>query len=138
MSFLSEPGGEPETSRMTAEIRTILDGRYVQSHYAGTFRYMGIDFPFEGHGMIGYDKAKGAYTSAWADNLSTSMLVQVGPFADGAIDLKGEMPDGMGGQVPMRHLHIINDDGSYTLEFRQPNPATGEMTKIGWIHHTKK
>ena len=99
---------------------------------------MGADIPFEGYGMFGYDKAQGHFTSAWGDNMSTSMLIQTGQFEEGAIDVKGEMPDGMGGMMPMRHRHVFNDDGTYTLEFYQPNPMTGEMAKIGWIDHAKE
>ncbi|MFI4897495.1 MAG: DUF1579 family protein [Phycisphaerales bacterium JB059] len=138
ISFLSAPGAQPDVSKMTASITPILDGRYVLSHYTGSFKYMGAEIPFEGYGMVGYDKVRGHFTSAWGDNMSTSMLVQTGPFKEGAIDLKGEMPDGMGGAMPMRHRHVVNDDGSYTLEFHQPNPATGEMVKIGWIDHAKR
>ncbi len=138
MSFLTAPGAAPEVSTMKADIKPVLGGRYVQSHYKGVFKFMGAEIDFEGMGMIGYDKAAGYYTSAWGDNLSTSMLTQSGAFKDGAIDLKGEMPDGMGGQMDMRHRHIINENGSYTLEFYQPNPMTGEMAKIGWIEHTKE
>eukprot|EP00913_Durusdinium_trenchii_P005925 g5537.t1 len=116
MSFLTAPGAPPEVSTMKAQIKPVLDGRYVQSHYKGVFTFMGAEIDFEGMGMIGYDKAAGHYTSAWGDNLSTSMLFQTGEFEEGAIDLKGTMPDGMGGQMDMRHRHIINDDGSYTLE----------------------
>lgn len=137
ISFLPAPGAPPEVSTMRAQIKPILDGRYVLSHYTGSFKFMGAEIPFEGYGMMGYDKAKGHYTSAWGDNMSTSMLVQTGPFKDGAIDLKGSMPNGMGGETVMRHRHIINDDGSYTLEFYQPTPA-GEMARIGWIEHTKE
>ncbi len=137
MSFLMAPGGVPEVSQMKAEIKPVLGGRYVQSHYKGVFKFMGADIDFEGMGMMGYDKAAGKFTSAWGDNLSTSMLYQSGTFKDGAIDLRGEMPDGMGGTMAMRHRHIVNDDGSYTLEFYQPNPLTGELAKIGWIEHTK-
>jgi len=136
MNFLVAPGAPPETSQVKAEIKPVLGGRYVQLHYKGIFTYMGAEIDFEGLGMIGYDKAAGHYISAWGDNLSTSMLIETGPYKDGAIDIEGSMTDAMGGQTTMRHRHIINDDGSYTLEFYQPGP-TGEMMKIGWIEHTK-
>ena len=138
ITFLSPMGGAPEVSTMRAQVKPILDGRYVLSHYTGSFKYMGAEIPFEGYGMVGYDKAKGHYTSAWGDNMSTSMLVQTGPFEDGALDLRGEMPDGMGGSMKLRHRHVLGDDGSYTLEFYQPNRMTGEMAKIGWIEHSKE
>lgn len=136
--FLMAPGADPEVSDMKATFTSVLGGRYVNSHYTGVFRFMGADIEFEGMGMMGYDKAQQHYTSAWGDNLSTSMLYQTGTFEDGAIDVEGQMANGMGGQSKMRHRHVFNDDGSYTLEFYQPNPMNGEMAKVGWIEHTKE
>lgn len=138
--FLAAPGAEPETSRMTADFRPILDGRFIQNHYKGTFRFMGADIPFEGYGVLGFDKHRGLYVTSWVDNLSTSLLVEKGEPGDQSdrITVEGEMMNQMGGDSKIRHVWILNNDGSFTLEFHQQDPASGQMMKVGWINHTKK
>lgn len=140
MNFLMEPGAEPEVSHADATMKSVLGGRFILSHYKGVFTFMGADIPFEGYGLMGYDKNRGLYVSSWCDNLSTSMLIEEGAPGDDAdvISVEGESPNAMGADPRMRHVHIMNDDGSYTLEFHQPDPATGKFMKIGWINHARK
>ncbi len=139
MNFLTAPGADPEVSHAKAEYTAILDGRFVKNHYKGMFKFMGAEMPFEGYGMLGYDTARGEYVTAWCDNLSTSMLVEKGEPGDDAdrITVEGQMLNQMGAESPFRHVYAFHDDGSFTLEFHQPDPATGEMMKIGWIDHSR-
>ncbi|MEZ6242789.1 MAG: DUF1579 family protein [Phycisphaerales bacterium] len=140
MNFLVAPGTPPEVSHAVAEFKPILDGRFIQNHYKGTFKFMGAEMPFEGYGLLGYDVAHGEYVTAWVDILNTAMLCERGKSDDdkNRFSVEGTIMDQTGADTPFGHAYVFNDDGSFTLEFYQPNPANGEMMKIGWINHTKK
>ena len=63
------PGpGMPPFSMTGVETNTLFGGRWLVTE--NKFDMMGQTF--EGHGSNGYDPAKKAYISMWADTMSTS------------------------------------------------------------------
>lgn len=126
--------GEPTVSTATSENEWLLGERYVGQHYSGKF--MGMDF--EGFGVLGYDKNRGEYASAWIDNLSTGVFYQHGAPADDPrkIVLEGEAYTPMG-KTRMKHVTRIVSDDKHVLTFYEPDPSTGEMRRVGELTYTR-
>jgi len=93
----------------------IMGGRYLFMKATGDF--MGM--PFEGQGVMGFDKEKKKFISTWIDNFSTMLLVAVG---DGDLEKQqivtvAEMIDpSTGNPTKMKMVYTIKSDTEYTLE----------------------
>jgi hypothetical protein len=74
--------GQPTESVGSAESKLILDGRFLQEDYSGTF----FGRKFVGHGLTGFDLGKGRYVSTWADNLGTWFTT-----TEGSLDASGKV-----------------------------------------------
>ena len=66
-----EPGKPPTESTGTAEMKTLLDGRFLYQEYNA--QMMGQ--PFSGIGIDGYDNVTKKYVTAWIDTASDGHLV---------------------------------------------------------------
>ena len=86
----------------------MLDGRYLIQHFTVNFNGM----PYEGAGMMGYDRLKDEYQSIWVDNMGTGIMWATGTEHDDAYVLKGMAPDMLAGKyVPSRSSErMVNDD----------------------------
>lgn len=138
--FWMAPDAPPTESKGVSEAELILDGRFVSQHFTMP-DFMGI--PFEGYGVVGFDKAKGKYINAWIDNFGTGMMTM-----EGVADKKAHTvtwtgtavypgPEGVT-ETPVKH--IIRHDGpdKMVMEFWEP-PAPGEdMIKNGEITYTRR
>jgi hypothetical protein len=65
---------QPTESEGTAELKWILDGRFLMEETKG----MLFGEPFEGLGITGYDNFRKQYTSMWIDSMGTAMYVATG------------------------------------------------------------
>ncbi len=95
-----EPGGEPQVSKGTCELKWVFDGRYLQQDCTGPAE--GPDGkPFRGSGLYGYDNAKKQYFSTWIDNMGTGIMVGWGTCdaAGKVITYTGEYADPMTGDL---------------------------------------
>lgn len=139
MSFLTEPGSKPDVTYGTSTNTWVLGDKFISMDFTGEITMMGRDFPFNGMGLMGFDRARGEYTMAWADSLSSQMLFFTGKPGDdaGEVALMGSMltPNG---PMPAKYVYKIESDDKYVLEFWQSVPDMDEMMKIGWITHTRK
>ncbi len=72
-----EPG-EPGISHGVCKNTWILGGRFLQSEFKSTSG----EFPFEGFGLLGYDKTKKQHVSLWCDTMSTIVGVSYGSCDD--------------------------------------------------------
>ena len=68
------PGAPVEESTMTQTDTLICDGLWLQTDATGTFGGR----PFEGYGILGYDKNKKMLVAFWADGMSTSLAKSTG------------------------------------------------------------
>jgi hypothetical protein len=68
------PGAAPVTAAATSTASWVLDGRWVRQE----FRSEVNGKPFEGLGLLGYDRIAGQYVSMWLDSTSTGVLTLVG------------------------------------------------------------
>lgn len=74
--------GKPVEATGTAEVKPIMDGRFVQEDFTGTF----MGRPFVGHGVTGYDLTKDKYTNFWVDNMGSWFTV-----SEGTLDATGKV-----------------------------------------------
>ena len=134
VTFWTVPGADPMTMEGTAESRWILDGRYLEQRFKGTF--MGA--PFEGLGYTGYDNVKKRYWSTWIDNMSTGIMTSTGS-ADGATwTFSGTMPDPMTGKEMQSDSKIIVQDADHhVMEMWGPGPD-GKMYKNMEIAYARR
>jgi hypothetical protein len=131
-----DPGQPPTESTGTMHGETILDGRYVQSVWKGTF--MGM--PFEGRGTNGYDNLSKQYVSTWIDNMGTGIIYSTGTCDASGMKCedKGEMMDPMTGKKSyMRSVVTWTGDKSFKMESYGPGPS-GEEVKMMEMVVTKK
>jgi len=76
---------------------TLFGGLWLLTEYKSDF----MGQVFEQHGISGYDAAKKAYVSVWANTMSTSLSVGESTFDAATNTLTGwsEMPDPAGGKT---------------------------------------
>ena len=131
-----DPSGQPMESKGTAEFHMGLGGRFLMQSYKGDF--MGM--PFEGMGTVGYDNFKKVYTSAWADNMGTAMMIAEGTAntAGSEISLSGTMDEPMTGEKNKKFREVMKLQGpdQFTFEMYDTIPGKGEV-KVMEIVHTR-
>lgn len=66
--------GKLEEGDSVASFTMILGDRYLRQEAVGSF----LGTPFEGRGIIGYDKAVKKWVSVWLDTMGTGMMVAEG------------------------------------------------------------
>ena len=135
ITFWQSPDGEPMKMTATSEAKWIMDGRYVQADYTGSF--MGM--PFTGRETTGYDNAGEEYVSVWIDNMSTAPMISTGTYdpETKTLTLSGTSVDPMSGEeIEQESTVKVLDDGSLHYESYMLGPD-GERFKHMEIHVTK-
>lgn len=130
-----EPGKPPTESTGTAEMKMLLDGRFLYQEYNG--QMMGQ--PFSGIGIDSYDNMTKKYVTAWMDSMGTGIFLMEGTASpDGkTITLKGQHPEPGGGQMKHRAVWKIVDPDSQTFEMYGTHHGDKE-TKMLEITYTRK
>lgn len=131
-----QPGAPPETSTGTAVYTPLMDGRFIQGEYKGTFGGMA----FQGLGLTGYDNVAKHFTATWADNMGTSIMLMTGKYDPAAktFTYKGDMVDVMkpGAVVKVRQTVKIMDDDSHVMEWYEHRG--GKEIKTMEISYTRQ
>ena len=120
----------------TAEVKPVLDGRFVHEDFSGEFQGM----PFRGVGVTGYDNVRKHYLSTWMDNFGTSIMTMTGSYDDATktYTYTGQYPDPMTGKdKAMRIVMKVVDDNKHVSEFFDPAPD-GKWTKTMELTYTRK
>lgn len=109
-----EPGKPPTESAGTADMKMLLEGRFLYQEYNG--QMMGQ--PFSGVGIYAYDNMRKRYVTAWMDTMGTGIFIMEGTAsADGrTITLKGSHPEPGGGHMTHRAVWRIVDDNTQTFD----------------------
>ncbi len=130
-----EPGKPPAESTGTAEMKMLLDGRFLYQEYNS--QMMGQ--PFSGIGIDAYDNMTKKYVTAWIDSMGTGIFMMEGTAsADGkTITLKGSHPEPGGGRMSHRAIWKIVDNNSQTFEMHGAHHGGKEM-KMLEITYTRK
>jgi hypothetical protein len=131
------PDTQPTTSQTTANISTIMDGRYTKCEFSGD---MGMG-PFQGLGFNGFDNVSQKYVSTWIDTMSTGIMV-----GDGVMSADGntftwtyhfncpiqKKP------TTMREVQHFASDNAMTLDMYGDEPHTGKEYKMMHIEMTRQ
>jgi hypothetical protein len=129
-----EPGKPPVESTGTAEMKMLLDGRFLFQEYNG--QMMGQ--PFSGIGIDAYDNMTKKYVTAWMDTMGTGIFIMEGTAsADGrTITLNGSHPEPGGGKMTHRAIWKIVDDNKQTFDM-YGSPHGGKEMKMLEITYTR-
>jgi hypothetical protein len=131
-----EPGAPPETSTGSAVYTSLMDGRFIQGDYTGTFGGMA----FHGLGLTGYDNVTKHFTATWADNMGTAIMLMTGTYdpATKTFTYKGDMDDVMkpGTKVKVRQTVKILSDDSHVMEWYESRG--GKEIKTMEITYTRQ
>ncbi|HEU4684570.1 MAG TPA: DUF1579 domain-containing protein [Nitrospira sp.] len=130
-----EPGKPPTESTGTAEMKMLLDGRFLYQQYNS--QMMGQ--PFGGIGINGYDNLTKKYVTVWIDTMGTGMFFMEGTASsDGkTITLRGSHPEPGGGSMSHRAVWTIADADHQTFEMYGSHGKEKEM-KLLEIAYTRK
>ena len=130
-----EPGKPPSESAGTADMKMLLDGRFLYQEFNGTM----MGQPFAGIGIDAYDNISKKYVTAWMDTMGTGIFTMQGTAsADGKTStLKGSHPEPGGGQMHHRAVWKIIDQNSQIFEM-YGNHGHGKEMKFMEITYTRK
>jgi hypothetical protein len=130
-----EPGAEPQKSEGVSENRMVLDGRWLEQRFTGTF----MGQPFQGVGFTGYDNYRKQYLGMWMDTASTTAMMTTGRReADGKMTFTGTMDDPMSGKaVQMKEVVTIVDADHHNFEMWMTDPE-GKTSKTMEIRYSRK
>ena len=130
-----EPGKPPTESTGTAEMKMLLDGRFLYQEFNS--QMMGQ--PYSGIGIDAYDNMTKKYVTTWMDTMGTGIFMMEGTAgADGkTITLKGSHPEPGGGQMHHRAVWKLVDHNTQTFEMYGTHGHGKEM-KMMEITYTRK
>lgn len=130
-----EPGKPPTESTGTAEMKMLLDGRFLYQEFTGNM----MGQPFSGIGIDAYDNMTKKYVTAWMDTMGTGIFMMEGTAsADGkTITLKGSHPEPGGGKMTHRAVWKIIDTNNQTFDMYGTHHGQKEM-KVLEITYTRK
>lgn len=130
-----EPGKPAMESAGTAEMKMLLDGRFLYQEFNG--QMMGQ--PFNGIGIDAYDNMTKKYMTAWMDSMGTGIFLMEGTASpDGrTITLRGSHPEPGGGKMTHRAIWKIIDADNQTFDMYGAHHGQKEM-KMMEIVYTRK
>jgi len=120
------PGDPPQESTGTVERKWILGNRYIQEDVKATM--MGM--PFEGFGIMGYDKMQKFYHAYWIDTMGTGTWSMTGTAdASGKVfTYIGENFDPMAGQKTKGRSTVeFVDNNKHAMKMYAPGPDGKEF-----------
>jgi hypothetical protein len=144
-SWMGGPNAPPTESKGTAEVKWILDGRYIEEKVKGEMSMPDETgamkkVSYTGQGLTGYDNFKSIYLSTWADSMSTQVMLSKGcADATGKVfTFYAEVDDPMRGahDQMMKSVARIIDKDKHVLEMYDLH--TGENFKVMEITYTRK
>jgi hypothetical protein len=97
----------------TSSTTLLFGGRYLAHEAKGEIGGK----PFEGRGLMGYDKGTKRFNAVWIDNYSTNIM-----YSDGTEKEKGKVWEfkgsvvGPDGEMKMRDVYTVVSDKEYKIE----------------------
>jgi hypothetical protein len=109
VEFFGPPGTPIQVSK-GVEVNTLdSGGLWLVTDFKGQWEGQ----PFHGHGLLGYDPAKGRYTSVWADSMSPAMMASEGA-CDGTGRIRTMTSEGPDMQGKMTTWRMVSEDKDAT------------------------
>ncbi|MGJ0483547.1 MAG: DUF1579 domain-containing protein [Methylomicrobium sp.] len=130
-----EPNKPPMESTGSAEMKMLLDGRFLQQEVTG--QMMGQ--PFSGIEITAYDNLLKRYVTTWMSTMGTGIFTMEGTAsADGkTITLKGQHAEPGGGYMKHRAIWKIMDSNNQTFDMYGAHHG-GKEWKVMEITYTRK
>ena len=130
-----EPDKPPMESTGSAEMKMLLDGRFLQQEFTGDM----MGQPYSGVGISAYDNLRKRYVTMWIDTMGTGIFTMEGTAsADGkTITLKGQHAEPGGGHMTHRAVWKIVDSNTQTFDMYGTHEHGKEM-KVMEITYTRK
>ena len=130
-----EPDKPPMESTGSAEMKMLLDGRFLQQEFTGDM--MGQSY--SGVGISAYDNLRNRYVTMWIDSMGTGIFTMEGTAsADGkTITLKGQHAEPGGGHMTHRAVWQIVDSNTQTFDMYGTH-GNGKEMKMMEIRYTRK
>jgi hypothetical protein len=130
-----EPGKPPTEATGTAEMKMVLDGRFLQQEYSSTM----MGQPYTGIGITAYDNLRKKYVTTWIDSMGTGVFTMEGTASpDGkTITLKGRHDEPGGGYMTHSAVWKLADPNTQTFEMYGAHNGAKE-TKMMEITYTRK
>ena len=130
-----EPGKPPMESTGTAEMKMLLDGRFLYQEYHGQM----MSQPFSGIGIDAYDNMTQKYVTAWMDTMGTGIFMMEGTASpDGkTITLHGSHPEPGGGRMTHRAVWTLVDANSQTFDMYGAHHGGSEMKMMEILYSRK-
>ena len=130
-----EPDKPPMESTGSAEMKMLLDGRFLQQEFTGDM----MGQPYSGVGISAYDNLRKRYVTMWIDSMGTGIFTMEGTAsADGkTITLKGQHAEPGGGHMTHRAVWQIVDSNTQTFDMYGTHEHGKEM-KMMEITYTRK
>lgn len=130
-----EPGKPPTESTGTAEMKMVLDGRFLYQEFNS--QMMGQ--PFSGIGIDGFDNLRKKYVTAWFDTMGTGIFLMEGTASDDGktITLRGQHGEPGGGHMTHRAVWKIVDANTQTFEMYGAH-GHAKQTKMLEITYSRK
>lgn len=130
-----EPGKPPMESTGTAEIKMLLEGRYLYQEIHGQM----MGYPFSGIAIDAYDNIQNKYVSAWMATTGTGIFLMEGTASpDGkTITLSGQHPEPGGGHMSHRAIWTLVDSNTQTYVMYGTHHGGKEM-KVMEITYMRK
>jgi len=130
-----EPGKPPAEASGSADMKMVLDGRFLQQEFNSTM----MGQPYSGIGITAYDNLRKKYVSTWIDSMGTGIFLMEGTAStDGkTITLKGQHAEPGGGHMTHRAVWKIVDSNTQTFDMYGTHDHGKEM-KMMEITYTRK
>ncbi|WP_027149734.1 DUF1579 domain-containing protein [Methylobacter tundripaludum] len=130
-----EPNKPPVESTGSAEMKMLLDGRFLQQELTG--QMMGQ--PFSGIEITAYDNVLKRYVTSWMSTMGTGIFTMEGTAStDGkTITLKGQHAEPGGGYMKHRAIWKIVDNNTQTFDMYGAHPGEKEW-KMMEMTYTRK
>lgn len=136
--WMEGPGKAPVESKGTAEVKWILDGRFVVEELTG--QMMGM--PHQGRGTTGFDNFKGKYVTSWIDNMGTAMYTGEGGVdaSSKTLTVHGKMDEPMTGErdKPVKYVTRIVNRDSHVFEIYDLAGTPNEFKAVEITYRRKK
>ena len=131
------PGQPPREAAGTAEIRWLMEGRWIAEETSGEM--MGM--PFKGFGIHGYDNFKKKFVMSWVDSMGTALLTAEGERdASGKVlTMNGLMDEPMDGSKDKKVKYVLRVIDADNAIFEIHDMAIGEPnTKVIEVTYKRK
>jgi hypothetical protein len=130
-----EPNKPPVESTGSAEMKMLLDGRFLQQEITG--QMMGQ--PYSGIEITAYDNLLKRYVTTWMSTMGTGIFLMEGTAsADGkTITLKGQHAEPGGGYMKHRAIWKIVDSNTQTFDMYGVHHG-GKEWKMMEMTYTRK